>query len=212
MDRASQALTKDFHSDVPKTWAARSERGDVALTTLWYRAHGRQSMEEKARGQQYLTVEEEKALVSFLLLMSDLGQPVRIKHIPSLAFIVARHRPSITKPPNKNWPRTFEKRNPEIKARRVRAIDWKRHETNIYVKIIHWFEIIGRVLQDPAILAENVYNTDETEVMLSVFGSVKVLIGKDDARDYKGAGVKRTMVTAMECISGDGRSLLPLII
>ena len=29
---------------------------------------------------------------------------------------------------------------------------------------------------------------------------------------YKGAGVKRTMVTAIECISADGRSLPPLII
>jgi len=45
-----------------------------------------------------------------------------------------------------------------------------------------------------------------------MLGSVKVLVGKDDLRDYRGAGVKRTMVTAIECISADGRSLLPLII
>ena len=45
-----------------------------------------------------------------------------------------------------------------------------------------------------------------------MLGSVKVLISKDDLRDYRGAGVKRTTVTAIECISADGRSLLPLII
>ena len=56
--------------------------------------------------------------------------------------------------------------------------------------------MIGKVLQDPAILPENVYNMDETGVMLSMFGSVKVLIGKDDLRDYRGAGVKRTMASA----------------
>jgi hypothetical protein len=72
--------------------------------------------------------------------------------------------------------------------------------------------VIGRVVQDPAILPENVYNMDETGVMLSMLGSVKVLVGKDDPRDYRGVGVKRTMVTAIECISADGRSLLPLII
>ena len=38
-----------------------------------------------------------------------------------------------------------------------------------------------------------------------MLGSVKVLVGKDDARDYRGARVKRTTVTAIECISGDGR-------
>ena len=53
---------------------------------------------------------------------------------------------------------------------------------------------------------------DETGVPLSMLGSVKVLIGKDDIRDYRGAGVKRTMVTAIKCVSANGRSLLPLVI
>jgi DDE superfamily endonuclease len=136
---------------------------------------------------------------------------VRIKHIPSLAFSVARRRSTI-KPPGRNWAQAFEKRHPELKARRVRSIDWKRHGKNMNVKMIHWFEVIGRVVRDPSVLPENVYNMDETGVMLSMLGAVKVLVGKDDSRDYRGAGVRRTMVTAIECISADGRSLQPLII
>jgi hypothetical protein len=72
--------------------------------------------------------------------------------------------------------------------------------------------VIRTVVQDLAILSENVYNIDETGVMLSMLSSVKVLVGKDDLRKHQGAGVKRTIVTAIECISGDGRSLLLLII
>jgi hypothetical protein len=215
MDRASKVLAQAPPSDTPRTWAALSEWGDVPLHTLYYRAHGRPSREEKAQRQQYLTVEEEKALVTFLLLMSSLGQPVRIKYIPSLAFSIARRRSTPNKPikpPGKNWARAFEKRQPELKARRVRSIDWNRHEKNIHNKITEWFEVIGKVLHDPAVLPENVYNMDETGVMLSMLGSVKVLVGRDDLRGYRGAGVKRTMVTAVECISADGRSLLPLII
>jgi hypothetical protein len=68
------------------------------------------------------------------------------------------------------------------------------------------------VLQDPAVLPENVYNMDETGVMLSMLGLVKVLVGKDDRQNYRGAVIKRTIVTAVECISGDSRALLPLII
>lgn len=109
------------------------------------------------------------------------------------------------KPPSKNWVRAFKKRHPETQARRVKALDWNRHEKNIYWKITHWFEVIGRILQDQAILAENVYNMDETGVMLSMLGSVKVLVGRNDMRDYRGARVKRTMVTAIECIRADGR-------
>ena len=54
----------------------------------------------------------------------------------------------------------------------------------------HWFEVIGKVLRDPAIVAENVYNMDETGVMLSMLGSIKALVGKDDKRTYRGVRVK----------------------
>jgi hypothetical protein len=72
--------------------------------------------------------------------------------------------------------------------------------------------VIKDVLQDLAVLAENVYNMDETGVMLSMLGSIKVLVSKHNRRDYRGARVKRTTVTAIECISGDGRYLNPMII
>ncbi len=59
-------------------------------------------------------------------------------------------------------------------------------------------------------MAENVYNMDETGVILSMPGSVKVLVGKDDKRKHRGVQVKRTIVTAIEC--ADGRYLNPIII
>jgi hypothetical protein len=62
------------------------------------------------------------------------------------------------------------------------------------------------------ILTENIYNMDETGVLLSVLNSLKVLVGRNELRDYRGAGVKRTLITAIECISADGRYLYPLII
>ena len=58
--------------------------------------------------------------------------------------------------------------------------------------------MIGKVIQNPGILLENIYNIDETGVILSMLGSVKVLVSKDDLRDYRGAGVKRTTVTAID--------------
>jgi len=79
MDKASKVLTQ-APPEVCGTWAAIADWGGVSTTTLYKRAHGQASIEDKARGQQYLTVEEEKALVGFLLLMSSFGQPVRIKY------------------------------------------------------------------------------------------------------------------------------------
>jgi len=74
-------------------------------------------------------------------------------------------------PPGRNWTKALEKRHPILIARRVRALDWNRHEKNTYRKITHWFEVIKDVLQNLDILAENVYNMDETE-STSGFGKI----------------------------------------
>ena len=126
-----------------------AEQGEVPLSTLYHRAHGRRSRELKAQNQQYLNLSEEKALLDFVLRISDLENPIRIKFLPSLAFSIARRRfltDRAIKPPGKNWTRAFEKRHPVLKSRRVRAIDWTRHENSIYNKIEYWFEVIGKVL------------------------------------------------------------------
>ncbi|TVY14141.1 hypothetical protein LARI1_G009295 [Lachnellula arida] len=215
-DRASRALAESDLPGEPRTYDAISKRSNVPISTLNHRALGRPSIEDKARGQLYLNPPEEEALVKHLILEADLGKPVPIKFLASLAYIIARQRSATIdeaiKPPNKNWAQGFQKRHLELKSRRVQAMDWKRHEKNIYDKIIHWFDVIEKVLQDPAIRPENVYNMDETGVMLCMLGSVKVLVSTDDLRNYRGAAVKRTMVTAIECISANGRSLLPMII
>jgi len=72
--------------------------------------------------------------------------------------------------------------------------------------------VIRDILQDPAILAESVYNIDETSVMLFMLGSIKVLVSKHDMRDYRSPRVKRTTVTTIECISSNSKYLNPIII
>ncbi|OQE34400.1 hypothetical protein PENCOP_c018G06625 [Penicillium coprophilum] len=170
---------------------------------------------------QYLTPQEEQALVKYVLRLADNGYPLPVKFLRSLALIIVRQRSSIfqitdadleVRPPGKDWPQGIYRRHPQLKARRLRTIDWKRDGRHIEDKVRHWFDIIGRELADPAILPENVYNMDETGVLLSVLNSLNVLVSKDDSRKHRGTTVKRTLVTAIECISADGRFLHPLII
>jgi hypothetical protein len=67
------------------------------------------------------------------------------------------------------------------KREKVRALDWKCYNT--YDKTTHWFEVIGEELRNPDLGPENVYNMDETGVILSMLTSINVLISKDDQRD-----------------------------
>jgi hypothetical protein len=58
--------------------------------------------------------------------MSNLGQPVRVNYILLIAFSAIRQRPTpdrLPKPPGKNWAKALENRHPELKARKVRALD-----------------------------------------------------------------------------------------
>ena len=61
-------------------------------------------------------------------------------------------------------------------------------------------------------LQKNVYNIDETGIMLSKLNSIKVLVSKNNKRGYRGARVKRTTITAIECVNTVGRYLNPMII
>jgi hypothetical protein len=213
-DRASQALAQGVPPGVPKSFRSLADHSDIPRTTLQHRARGRRSLKEKAQSQQYLYQWEEKALVKFLVQQDALGRPVRVKYLRSIALNLARQRTSNKRnpPPGKNWPQLFYKRHAEVlQASKNWALDWNRY--HIYDKVVHWFEVIGQVLQDPAVSCENVYNMDETGVMLSKLNSVKVLVGKaNQQRGYRGARVKRTTVTAVECVSADGRYLTPMII
>lgn len=125
-NRASKDLAEAPVPGEPQTYNARSKRKGVPLSTLYHREHGRPSRKTKAEGQQYLTVPEEKALETFLRLMSDFGYPVRIKFLPLFANSIARQRSTTNKsikPPSKNWAQAFQKRHPGLKSRRVRALD-----------------------------------------------------------------------------------------
>ncbi|KAF2680656.1 hypothetical protein K458DRAFT_249182, partial [Lentithecium fluviatile CBS 122367] len=83
MDKASRVLAEGFPEGIPNTWSARAAHGNVPLSTLHHRARGRRSREAKAQSQQYLTPCEENAVVDFLLHMTSLGQPVRMKYVGS---------------------------------------------------------------------------------------------------------------------------------
>jgi hypothetical protein len=55
--------------------------------------------------QRYLKPYEEDVVVKFLVQMSNLGQPIRMKFIPSIAFSVTCQRPAVERPlkaPGKN--------------------------------------------------------------------------------------------------------------
>ena len=207
----ARAILDRFGHSKSNTYATISGLSGVPETTLWHRDHGSPSIQQKGAKQQYLTPQEEKALVNYVLRMSKIGYPLPVKFVRTLALVIVRQRASIfqtpatdddeIQPPGKNWPQAFYKRYLDLKVMRIKALDRERHDHHIYEKVVDWFAVIGKELANPLILTENIYNMDETGVLLSVLNSLKVLVSKNELRNYRGAGVKRTLITAISWIS-----------
>jgi hypothetical protein len=161
----------------------------LPASTKWYRDHGRRTRRERAAKEQYLTPNKDKELSFYVLRMSKNGYPLAVKVLRSLALVIRRRRGKAPdsqglNEPGKNWPQGFYKRNPQLKSSRMRAMTWDRHDHTIYPKVTAWFSIISEELARPDVLAENVYNMDETGVLLGKLGSLKVLVGKNELRNY----------------------------
>jgi hypothetical protein len=77
------------------------------------------------------------------------------------------------------------------------VIPLEKDDPHIYDKIVEWFSSIAQELSNPQILMENIYNMDETGVMLSKLNAVKVLVYKDNVKTYRGNGVNRTTIAAI---------------
>ena len=68
IDLATAVLDRFDHSN-DKSYTTLSG----LRSTLWHRDHGRPSVQQKGAKQQYLTIQEEKALVNYVLQMSKNG-------------------------------------------------------------------------------------------------------------------------------------------
>jgi hypothetical protein len=44
-----------------------------------------------------------------------------------------------------------ERRHSRLETKKVKASDWDRHERNTFLKIIQWFEAIGKVLKSTSV-------------------------------------------------------------
>jgi Tc5 transposase DNA-binding domain len=182
----------------------------VPASTQWHREHGRRSTKAKAVSQKYLSPQEEEALKEFVLCSARNGYPVRVKYLPQLAQAIALQRCSrfqslgadrIIRAPSKNWMQAFYARHPELKSTRVKAIDLRRHGPHMHDKVREWSDVIGQELRSAGVCADNIYNMDETGVILSAPKSEKVLMRRDERSMQRGASFQRTLITAVECIS-----------
>jgi hypothetical protein len=93
IDLATAVLDRFRHSK-SNTYASLSGASGVPASTLGHRNNGRMSIQQKAVKQQYLSPQEEKALVTYLLRMAENGFPLPVKFLRDLVLVIVRRRAS----------------------------------------------------------------------------------------------------------------------
>lgn len=81
-------------------------------------------------------------------------------------------------------------------AERVKAIDWARHNHNIYFMAVQWFTVMSKELHNPVIVSGDVYNIEESGALSRLLICLKVVGREQYLMISRGARVKQTLVTA----------------
>lgn len=94
IDPDSLVLNRFGHSE-DNSFGELSSLSNVPKSTIFYRAKGRPSIQQKAISQQYLTPPEEQALANYFIRISNRGFPLPVYFARDLAHIIILHRDSV---------------------------------------------------------------------------------------------------------------------
>ena len=108
--------------------------------------------------------------------MDSRGAAPRISTVREIANILLAARGET--PPttvSKNWPSAFIQRHDKIRTRFSKRYDYQRALNEDPRSIRAWFERVKCVVEENGILAEDIYNFDETGFAIGLISSQKVV-------------------------------------
>jgi hypothetical protein len=111
------------------------------------------------------------------------------------------------------WAYNFIQRHPELKSRFSRRYDYQRALQEDPKIIQEWFNLVQTTIQQYGILADDIYNFDETGFAMGLCAHQKVITRAEyyGRRSVLQPG-NREWVTAIESINASGWALPPTLI
>lgn len=159
-----------------KSLRAAAQLYDVPKTTLQNRATGMASRVEKRWHSHKLTQLEEDSLSKWILSMDSRGAAPRPSTIREIAnILLATRGESLATTVGENWVSSFVKRRDELQSRYSRRYDHQRAQNEDPRSIRAWFKSVKCVIEENGILAEDIYNFDETGFAIGLISAQKVV-------------------------------------
>ncbi len=189
---------------------------DVSKPTLAHRNKGCQNRYSINQDQQKLLSSEEKVLVNHVRDQTQAGYPPSVSAVRMMANILLERRLSLGRGVDSaqivwiHWFKKFAARHPDLKAIKIRSMETMRVKESSPACLGEWFEIAKEHL--PGTPVYNIYNMDETGIMLGYLKTAKRVVTTDVPRPYQASPFTRESATILECISASGRAITPTII
>jgi len=211
-EQSMLAAIKAVQEGLPIYTSAR-EHG-VPRTTLQDRILGKVKHGAKPGPQPYMTSEQERETVEFLLLASKAGYPKTRADISWIAEGVARDK-GILKGEHisHGWIDNFMKRHPELALRKGDATADIRMNNVTPETMKSYYDLLEEILEKHNLKNSpgQIYNVDETGMSLDQ-QPPKVVVKKGQKKvRYRTSGTK-SQITVIGCVSAAGQALPPFVI
>lgn len=186
--------------------AARSY--DIPKSTLTRRYRGTPSRLDYRSTQRKLSSTEETTLIQWILSMDKRGIPPTQALVHEMAEILLTERvesaSNLAPTLGVNWVSRFIDRHPELKSRYNRKYDYQRAKCEDPEVIRAWFRLVQNTIAKYGIVAEDIYNFDETGFQMGVIATAKVVTSAEKERTTSIQPGNREWVTVVESIQSYG--------
>lgn len=205
---AIEALKKD-----PKLTENRAAKlYDVPRTTLQRRRAGRPSRRDINPPRQRLTNLEESAIIDYIIDLDTRAFPPRLAMVEDMANRLLAERNE--KPVGVNWASNFVRRQPRLKTRYNRRIDYERVKYEDPMKYRTWFSLVQNTIAKYGILESDIYNFDETGFALGIISNIGMVVTSAErrGRPRQAQQGNREWATVIQAVSAQGYAVPPYII
>ena len=145
--------------------------------------HSTISKIEASQNMQQLSSDEEEALADWMLLLASWGWPVKVEQLRGMACELLQAKDD-TKELEIHWTEQFLKRHPILKSKYITGLekDCVAAEDPDIIKI--WFELVNYHITKNVVQKKDIHNMNEKDVMMGVTEKMKIIISKNEKRQY----------------------------
>lgn len=202
---ALEAYKKD-----PKSMRKVAKQYGIPKSSLHDRVNGKMTKKEEQQRRQKLSPQEELAIVNWLLRLQAWGWPARIDHIRGMATELLKKKGD-TQNLGIHWGQKFLGRHQQLKPAFI-VQDKKRAMVEDRQIFDQWFTLYSNIKTEYSIDDANIWNMDEKGFMQGAIGKERVIISRHQLKTYMAQPGNREWVSAIECVSVDGKALKPWIV